>query len=115
MAQRLFLQYQSTVGLVDRLVMRGLASRKPSEEDGRQVIVQLTRRGENVLKRLSLTHHAELEERTPVLQAIIRRLKTLKKMKTERVSQTLHGAHSTGELGDFTATAACFHFRYLRF
>src|SRR3954452_19395788 len=62
LAERLFLQHQSTVGLVDRMERRGLVARKAAREDGRQVIVHLTREGEDVLERLSLTHHAELEE-----------------------------------------------------
>jgi DNA-binding MarR family transcriptional regulator len=79
LAKRLFLQHQSTVGLVDRLERGGLVRRSPSSRDGRQVFVALTRKGEAVLKRLSETHHAELEVRAPelarALRAIIRRLK----------------------------------------
>lgn len=75
----LFLQHQSTVGLVDRLVLRKLVRREHSEEDGRQVIVRLTRHGEDILTRLSLTHRRELQETAPVLEralrAIIRRTK----------------------------------------
>jgi DNA-binding MarR family transcriptional regulator len=78
-ARRLFLQHQSTVGLVDRLERAGLVRRAPSPADGRQVLVTLTRKGDSVLKRLSLTHHAELEIQAPelarALGAIIRRLK----------------------------------------
>ena len=79
LAKRLFLLHQSTVGLVDRLERSGLVRRSPSLTDGRQVIVSLTRKGEAVLKRLSRTHHAELEVQAPelarTLRAIIRRLK----------------------------------------
>jgi len=82
LAERLFLRHQSTVGLVDRLERRGLVARTCGQEDGRQVIVALTREGEAVLRRLSLTHRTELEERAPelarVLQAIMRRAKSAK-------------------------------------
>ena len=79
LAAQLLLQHQSTVGLVDRMESRGLVSRMHDPSDGRQVIVHLTRKGEDILKRLSLTHRSELEERAPefarALQAIMRRAK----------------------------------------
>jgi DNA-binding MarR family transcriptional regulator len=79
LAERLFLEHQSTVGLVDRLALRKLVVRARSPEDGRQVIVRLTRHGEEVLKRLSLTHRKELKETAPALSraltAIIRKAK----------------------------------------
>jgi DNA-binding MarR family transcriptional regulator len=80
LAERLFLQHQSTVGLVDRLVLRKLVTRAPGREDGRKVIVSLTRHGDAMLKRLSLTHRQELKESAPALaralQAIIRKANT---------------------------------------
>src|SRR5678815_2353559 len=54
LAERLVLRHQSTVGLVDRLERRGLVVRVPGEEDGRQVMVVVTRDGEGILKHLSL-------------------------------------------------------------
>jgi DNA-binding MarR family transcriptional regulator len=79
LAKRLFLLHQSTVGLVDRLERAGLVRREPSSSDRRQVLVAMTRKGDAVLKRLSLTHHAELEIQGPelarALRTIIRRLK----------------------------------------
>lgn len=80
LAGQLFLRHQSTVGLVNRMERRGLVARTRGKEDGRQVIVILTRQGEGILHRLSLTHHAELEKRAPelayALQAIMRRTRT---------------------------------------
>jgi len=82
LAGRLFLQHQSTVGLVDRLERRELVARTPAPDDGRQVIVTLTPQGEEILRCLSLTHRAELGEKAPqlasALQAIIRRNKATK-------------------------------------
>jgi DNA-binding MarR family transcriptional regulator len=82
LAERLFLQHQSTVGLVDRLVLRNLVIRAPGHQDGRQVIVRLTAHGEDILKHLSLTHRKELKETAPALsralQAIIRKTKLTK-------------------------------------
>src|SRR5258708_2645772 len=49
LAQHLFLRHQSTVGLVDRLERRGLVARTSGQEDGRRVIVALSREGEAML------------------------------------------------------------------
>ena len=72
LAERLFLQHQSTVGLVDRLALRKLVTRAPGHEDGRQVIVNLTQHGEDILKHLSLTHRKELKESAPALSRALR-------------------------------------------
>jgi DNA-binding MarR family transcriptional regulator len=79
LAERLFLRHQSVVGLVDRLALRNLVTRRSGEEDARQVIVTLTRHGEEILRSLSLTHRKELKESAPALaralRAIIRKTK----------------------------------------
>jgi DNA-binding MarR family transcriptional regulator len=79
LAESLFLRHQSVVGLVDRLALRKLVTRRPGEEDARQVIVTLTPHGEEVLRKLSLTHRRELKESAPrlarALEAIIRETK----------------------------------------
>src|ERR1700676_4289797 len=56
LAERLQLRHHSAVGLVDRLVIEKMVSRAPSNSDRRQVLVQLTRCGENVLEKLSFAH-----------------------------------------------------------
>jgi DNA-binding MarR family transcriptional regulator len=77
LAESLFLRHQSVVGLVDRLALRKLVTRQTGDEDARQVIVTLTQHGEDVLRKLSLTHRQELKESAPrlarALQAIIRK------------------------------------------
>ena len=82
LAERLFLQHQSAVGLIDRLALRKLVRRMPCQEDKRQVLIQLTRSGEVILERLSQTHRKELNESAPALscalQAIIRKAKLTK-------------------------------------
>ena len=67
LAMRLFLKPHSAVGLVDRLEEGGLVTRKPSPVDARQVLVALTRRGEAVLRKLSVVHREELRESGPRL------------------------------------------------
>lgn len=61
LAERLQIQHHSTVELVDRLVNRGLVTRKRGAEDRRQVMVQLTTKGEKLLRDLSLHHREELK------------------------------------------------------
>ena len=67
LAERLQLRHHSAVGLVDRLVA-------PSAQDRRQVYVQLTTRGQNVVERLSSAHSEHLKRIGPEL---ILRLKQL--------------------------------------
>jgi len=74
LAERLQLRHHSAVGLVDRLVAERLVARTPSARDRRQVYVQLTSRGENVLGRLSFAHSEQLKRIGPEL---ILRLKQL--------------------------------------
>ncbi len=71
-AKHLFLQHQSAVGLVDRLVARGLVRRAPNPNDGRQVMVHLTAKGDKVLQSLTMTHGAELKQRAPELARALR-------------------------------------------
>ena len=74
LAERLQLRHHSAVGLVDRLVAERLVARAPSAQDRRQVYVQLTTRGQNVVERLSSAHSEQLKRIGPEL---ILRLKQL--------------------------------------
>src|SRR6185312_12569046 len=60
-ARRLQIQHHSTVELVDRMVDRNLIQRSRDDEDQRRVIIKLTAQGEEVLGKLSLLHHTELQ------------------------------------------------------
>jgi DNA-binding MarR family transcriptional regulator len=51
----------SVVGLVHRAVQTGLVKRKTDPADRRVVVVQLTARGERILRRLSDLHRREIE------------------------------------------------------
>lgn len=72
LASSLFLQHQSAVGLVNRMEARELVKRAPSPHDRRQVFLSLTAHGEEILRRLSLTHREELEHSAPQLAAALR-------------------------------------------
>ena len=74
LAERLQIQHHSAVELVDRLFKKGLISRTRSEQDRREVYVQLTERGEHVLDALTVHTRAELRSAAPALVATLRHL-----------------------------------------
>jgi len=75
LADRLKIQHHSAVELINRVVEHDLVRRCRDEQDQRRVLVTLTPHGEEVLRRLSLLHRAELRMAGPALvqalQAII--------------------------------------------
>jgi len=75
LAERMQLQHHSTVELIDRLADRGFLLRLRATDDRRQVLVKLTRDGEEFLKTLSLHHLHELQSSGPkfvmILQGLI--------------------------------------------
>ncbi len=74
LAERLQLRHHSTVGLVDRLERRGLVSRALDPDDGRQVLVRITREGDAVLRTLTRIHREELHTAGPALLDTLRTL-----------------------------------------
>jgi DNA-binding MarR family transcriptional regulator len=62
------------VGLSDRLAMLGLVHREPAHADRRQVYVQLTPRGTEILEQLAAAHRDELYRLRPQLHALLERL-----------------------------------------
>jgi DNA-binding MarR family transcriptional regulator len=74
LAARLHLKHHTVVELVDRLCDRGFLIRKGAPSDRRMVHLVITRRGEALLRKLSLIHQQELQAAAPRL------LKTLKKL-----------------------------------
>lgn len=71
LAERLQLCHHSAVGLVDRLVLEKLVVRASSVGDRRQVLIQLTRRGEEVLEELSSAHRGELKRIGPEISQLL--------------------------------------------
>jgi len=75
LALRLCLKHHSAVELVNRLVDRGVAVRRQSQEDRREVLVELTPLGEEILEKLKDLHFRELQTKSPelcrTLQAIV--------------------------------------------
>jgi DNA-binding MarR family transcriptional regulator len=67
LSYRLCLRHHSTVELVDRLVEHGAVKRRPSDKDHREVFIELTAHGEELLHRLSILHWEELRVSGPAL------------------------------------------------
>jgi DNA-binding MarR family transcriptional regulator len=74
LAERLQLRHHSAVGLIDRLVLEKLVARSPSPEDRRRVLIGLTRRGENVLEKLTSAHRKQLVRIGPEIRKLLERL-----------------------------------------
>ena len=71
LAERLQIRPHSAVGLVDRLAAQDLARRRHSEEDHRQVLVELTPHGLETLVALSAVHRQELSQVGPHLMELL--------------------------------------------
>ncbi len=74
LAERLQIQHHSAVELVNRLERAGLVERHRGEHDRREVLVQLSAKGERLLRDLSLYHQDELRNSGPALSVALRRL-----------------------------------------
>ena len=74
LASRLQIRHHSVVELIDRLESRQLVSRRRSEQDRRQVRIEVTPEGERILDALSAQHRAELETAGPALLEALRGL-----------------------------------------
>ena len=75
-AERLQIQHHSTVELADRMTTRGLIKRKRDGEDRRQVILELTPKGEKVLREMASLHRDELRNAGPALVGALRKIVT---------------------------------------
>ncbi|HMK28683.1 MAG TPA: MarR family winged helix-turn-helix transcriptional regulator [Terriglobales bacterium] len=74
LAERLQIQHHSTVELVDRLAAQGLIRRRRAGTDRRQVLLDLTPRGEKVLRDLAIHHRDELRTLGPTLVSSLRQV-----------------------------------------
>ncbi len=73
-AERLQIQHHSTVELVDRLAKRTLVRRRRSDNDRREVLLELTPKGERLLAELAMHHRSEIREMGPELVATLKRV-----------------------------------------
>jgi len=74
-ASRLGLKHNSAVELVDRSVREGLLTRVEDPQDRRRIQLKVTRKGENILHRLSSEHARELNVLAPGLIAALERVR----------------------------------------
>jgi DNA-binding MarR family transcriptional regulator len=75
-AERLGLKHNSTVELVDRSEREGLLARTADPGDRRRAILRVTRKGKQVLGRLTGNHARELNELAPRLAQALEHIKT---------------------------------------
>jgi len=73
-AERLGLKHNSAVELVDRCGREGLIVRAVDAADKRRAILRITRKGNQVLARLTHDHARELNERAPLLVRTLKRV-----------------------------------------
>ena len=70
-SDRLCLRHHSTVELINRMAERGAVVRRPSDHDRREVLLELTPLGEEILSKLSVLHLDELQVAGPALAKAI--------------------------------------------
>ena len=71
LAERLRVRHNSAVGLVDRLVAQGLLARGSNPDDRRQVLVELTEHGSEMLEALAAAHRDEIQRIGPQLRSLL--------------------------------------------
>jgi len=74
LAERLQLWHHSTVELANRLSKGGYVRRQRDRDDRREVLLQLTAKGEKVLRDISLYNRQELRTAGPELMAALQRV-----------------------------------------
>jgi DNA-binding MarR family transcriptional regulator len=67
LARRLQVEHHSCVEMIDRLERRRLVARLKDAADRRHVLVQLTTRGDALLRDLAVSHRSELRAAAPAL------------------------------------------------
>jgi DNA-binding MarR family transcriptional regulator len=99
LASRMEIRHHSAVELVNRLETAGFVHRTRAKDDRREVLLDLTPRGEKVLSELALHHHEELRSAGPELVAALRRI-----MREGKDNAPQHGtvSHEKGPLEKFT-------------
>jgi DNA-binding MarR family transcriptional regulator len=87
-AERLLIQHNSAVELVQRSVERKLVERRTDPDDRREASLRITAHGQRVLRRLTLAHRSELRAAAPLLlvslEALVGRGRTRKVERTKK-------------------------------
>jgi DNA-binding MarR family transcriptional regulator len=72
LAEQMQIQHHSAVELVNRLGRGGYVRRQRSSDDRREVLLELTSKGEKTLRELALHHRTELRTVGPALLSAIK-------------------------------------------
>jgi DNA-binding MarR family transcriptional regulator len=81
-AERLQIQHNSTVELVNRSCEKGLVEKHANAGDRREVRLQITARGMRLLEKLAVAHRNELRDAAPALvDALMALVESEKKVK----------------------------------
>ncbi|MGE0405906.1 MAG: MarR family transcriptional regulator [Candidatus Korobacteraceae bacterium] len=84
-AERLQIQHHSTVELVDRLARRGMVRRRRGSDDRREVLLELTPKGDKMLRELALRHREELRSVGPeMVEALKKVIKDIERQPATR-------------------------------
>ena len=95
LANRMHIQHHSAVELVNRLEAGGYVRRERAQDDRREVLLELTPKGERVLGELALHHHEELRTAAPGLVAALRKVTQGGKVGARRVHKASWGHQSS--------------------
>ena len=71
LAEQLQIAHHTAVELTDRLVAQNLVARNPGSQDRRTVFLHVSKKGENLLTKLSLAHRTEIQRLGPQLRALL--------------------------------------------
>jgi DNA-binding MarR family transcriptional regulator len=74
LAGRMHIRHHSAVELINRLEAAGHVRRQRARSDRREVLLELTEKGERVLTELASYHHEQLQSAGPTLVKTLRRL-----------------------------------------
>ena len=77
LAEFLLIKHHTAVELTDRMTKLGLLSREVDQDDGRRVLLKLTRKGEQRLQRLSKVHLDELRSASPTIARILKSFRAI--------------------------------------
>jgi DNA-binding MarR family transcriptional regulator len=93
LANRLRVQHNSAVELINRLEAGGYVHRERAQDDRREVLLALTPKGEKVLAELALHHHEELQSAAPRLVAALKSVMKRKNGGVRRGKLMMHSRH----------------------
>ena len=92
LAERLGIRHNSTVELIDRLIMNGLVERRHNPRDHREVLIDLTNRAERILANLSLAHRNEIRKLAPLLIELLARFDSQKSKRRKRRTRRMRSS-----------------------